>query len=81
HNRYFITHLDLDRRINKRIKRWTGYKYSKFPFSYLGCPIYTSRKKISLFIDLDTKVINKAGGWQSNFLSAGGKALIIKHIL
>ena len=54
---------------------------STFPFHYLGCPIYTGKKKNSLFTDLATKVINKSSGWQNNFLSPGGKALIIKHIL
>lgn len=77
----FITHHELHPRANRKIKNWNGYKHSKFTFTYLRCPIYKSRKKIGLFIDLATKVINKVGGSQSNMLSAGGKALIIKHIL
>ncbi|OIT26555.1 hypothetical protein A4A49_53528 [Nicotiana attenuata] len=81
HKSFFITHHDLDPRINRRIKKWTGYGQSNFPFTYLGCPIYTCRKKINLFTDLATKVVSKVGDWQSKMLTARGKALIIKHIL
>ncbi|XP_060183167.1 uncharacterized protein LOC132613136 [Lycium barbarum] len=77
----YITHSSLNPRTTKRLKKWIGYKHSNFPFNYLGCPIYTGRKRIDIFTDLTTKVINKTGGWKTNLLSAGGKALIIKHVV
>ncbi|XP_060200487.1 uncharacterized protein LOC132628739 [Lycium barbarum] len=78
---FFITHSKTNRIYNKRIRRWTGYKQSSFPFTYLGCPIYSGRKRISYFSDISKKVLNKIAGWQGRFLSPGGKATIIKHVL
>ncbi|XP_060188598.1 uncharacterized protein LOC132617573 [Lycium barbarum] len=77
----FLTHSKTDRIYNRRIRRWTGYKQATFPFTYLGCPIYCGRKRISYFSDISKKIINKIAGWQGRFLSPGGKAVIIKHIL
>ncbi|XP_059285096.1 uncharacterized protein LOC132038443 [Lycium ferocissimum] len=78
---FFITHSKTNRIYNRRIRRWTGYKQSSFPFTYLGCPIYSGRKRISYFSDISKKVLNKIAGWQGRFLSPGGKATIIKHVL
>ncbi|XP_060170402.1 uncharacterized protein LOC132601318 [Lycium barbarum] len=78
---FFITHKSTNYRSNRRINRWTGFKQSEFPFTYLGCPIYTGRKKVCYFSNLVSKVQIKTGGWQSKFLSFGGKYLIISHIL
>nr|XP_009793107.1 PREDICTED: uncharacterized protein LOC104240027 [Nicotiana sylvestris] len=78
---FFLTHNSRNRRVNRRIKRWTGFKQVEFPFTYLGCPIYIGRKKNCYFSDLASKVLNKASGWQGNLLSFGGRAIIIKHIL
>lgn len=36
---------------------------------------------MSYFANMATKVLNKARSWQGNMLSAGGRAIIIKHIL
>ncbi|XP_060202921.1 uncharacterized protein LOC132631356 [Lycium barbarum] len=46
-----------------------------------GCPIYCGRKRISYFSDISKKILNKIAGWQGRFLSPGGKATIIKHVL
>ncbi|XP_009609968.1 uncharacterized protein [Nicotiana tomentosiformis] len=78
---FFLTQNFIDKRTNRRIKRWTGFNQAKFPFTYLGCPIYTGRKKVCHFSDLATKVLNKAGAWQGKLLSFGGRAIIIKHVL
>lgn len=77
----FYTHGSSNRRSIRRCKRLTGYKHGEFPFTYLGCPIFTGRKKVVYFTDLATKILNKAGGWQGKMLSLGGRAVIIKHIL
>ncbi|XP_060185005.1 uncharacterized protein LOC132614552 [Lycium barbarum] len=78
---FFITHSKTNMIYNRRIRRWKGYKQSSFPFTYLGCPIYSGRKRISYFSDISKKVLNKIAGWQGRFLSPGGKATIIKHVL
>ncbi|XP_060170376.1 uncharacterized protein LOC132601292 [Lycium barbarum] len=78
---FFLTHSKMDMIYNRRIRRWTGYKQSSFPFTYLGCPISCGRKRISYFSDISKKILNKIAGWQGRFLSPGGKATIIKHVL
>ncbi|XP_075074722.1 uncharacterized protein LOC142162286 [Nicotiana tabacum] len=77
----FYTQEGTKSHIIRRIKRCTGYKQANFPFTYLVCPIYTSRKKICHFTKISNKVMNKVGGWQGRFLSKGDMAIIIKYIL
>lgn len=41
---FYVKFKDDDPRINQ-IMQTTGFKHSKFPMQYLGCPIYIGRKK------------------------------------
>lgn len=77
----FMIHDSTTRLTKKRLKRWTGYKYAPFPFTYLGCLIYTKKKRISYFSGITNNIMNKVISWKGKFLSAGGEAIIIKHIL
>ncbi|XP_060195295.1 uncharacterized protein LOC132624548 [Lycium barbarum] len=77
----FITATHTDREIRKKIKKVTGFYHKNFPFTYLGCPIFTGRKKICYFTEMTTKILKKAGAWQGNLLSFGGKAVIIQQLL
>ena len=43
----------------QRINDITGYKYKEFPMTYLGCPLYAGRKRISFFNDMITKIVRK----------------------
>lgn len=79
--RFFLTHSKTSRVHNRRIKTWTCYSQSSFPFNYLGCSIYCGWKKIKYVSYIFKKIINKISGWQGRLLSPGGKAIIIKHIL
>nr|XP_018625896.1 uncharacterized protein LOC108944923 [Nicotiana tomentosiformis]XP_018625897.1 uncharacterized protein LOC108944923 [Nicotiana tomentosiformis] len=63
------------------IQKLTGYRYQSFPFKYLGCPIYSGRKKICYSTDIASNVMNKIGGWQGHVISPGGRATLIKHVL
>lgn len=49
--------------------------------TYLGCPIYTVRKRVSHFSNLAIKVLNKAGVWQGKLLSFDGKIVLINYVL
>lgn len=51
-----------------------------FLFTYLGCPIFPGREKVSYFYDLISKITSKISGWQS-ILSMGGHLILIKHVL
>lgn len=48
-------------RIN-RIRRCTGFMDINFPFTYLGCPLYVSRKKLEYFDYMVGKVVNRLNG-------------------
>lgn len=37
---FFLTHDYRNKRTSRKIRRWTGFKQSNFPLTYLGCPIY-----------------------------------------
>lgn len=64
-----------------RIRRITGMRHEPLPIQYLGCPIYSGRKKVSIFSNMVSKVINKIRGWHMKFLSTGGRAVLIIHVL
>lgn len=67
-------------RIN-RLRQCTGYMDKSFPFTYLGCPLYSGRKKVEYFDDMVSKVIKRVNGWQGKMLTYGGRAVLIKSIL
>nr|XP_018625245.1 uncharacterized protein LOC108944570 [Nicotiana tomentosiformis] len=77
---YLASNYIHDSRHNM-IQRLTCYRYQSFPFKYLGCPIYSGRKKICYYTDIARNVMNKIRGWQGHVLSPGGRATIIKHVL
>lgn len=64
-----------------RINEIMGYKHKEFPIMYLGCPLYVSRKKISIFNEAVSKIFKRAASWRSKLLSIGGRAILIKHVL
>ncbi|XP_060214023.1 uncharacterized protein LOC132641152 isoform X1 [Lycium barbarum] len=65
----------------RRIERILGMRYDKLPMKYLGCPLYTGRKLIAYFSDMVNKIINRVKGWHLKFLSFGGRAVLIRHVL
>ncbi|XP_040996793.1 uncharacterized protein LOC121242840 [Juglans microcarpa x Juglans regia] len=56
---------------------WTGV----FPFKYLGVPIVVSRLKVCDFGELLGKVSKKIAGWKMKLLSAGGRVILLHHVL
>lgn len=54
------------------IHRIIGFQKNDFPFTYLGCPICSSWKRISFFQDLIQKIRSQISGCQSKLLSMGG---------
>lgn len=45
-------------RIN-RLRTVTGYMDRDFPFTYLGCPIYSRKKNLSYFDSMLAKIVKK----------------------
>ncbi|KAH0781477.1 hypothetical protein KY290_001075 [Solanum tuberosum] len=56
-------------------------RFQKFPIRYLGCPLITGKKKLAYYSDIVNKVTSKVKGWHTKFLSTGGRATLIRHVL
>ena len=65
----------------RNLKRLTGFSEGKFPFKYLGVPIVSGRMKISDLEELENKVKRKISGWKMKLLSAGGRVILLRHVL
>lgn len=67
--------------ISNKLRKWTGISQGKFPFIYLGGPIFYRRKKITYFDHIVIKVGRKILGWQNKSLSFGGRYTLISYVL
>nr|XP_016433987.1 PREDICTED: uncharacterized protein LOC107760452 [Nicotiana tabacum] len=59
----------------------TGFARGQFPFTYLGCPIFYTRRRNDYYDDLVKKVKAKLHSWKGKLLSFGGKATLIISVL
>ncbi|XP_060183095.1 uncharacterized protein LOC132613053 [Lycium barbarum] len=76
---YMHKNVPGDVSITVEIVTGIGRKY--FPFTYLGCPIYHSRRKKDFFTNILMKIMNRLQSWKGKLLSFGGRAILIKHVL
>ncbi|KAI0511115.1 hypothetical protein KFK09_011738 [Dendrobium nobile] len=67
-------------RINA-IHKGTGFKAKNLPIKYLGTPIFKGKKKNFLFDDIFSIIQKKLANWSANFLSFGGRLVLIKSVL
>ncbi|XP_070046445.1 uncharacterized protein [Nicotiana tomentosiformis] len=63
-------------RIN-RLRCCTGFMEKSFPFTYLVCPLYIGRKRISYFDAMVTMFVKNLSGQQGKMLSHGGRMVLI----
>nr|XP_009787216.1 PREDICTED: uncharacterized protein LOC104235200 [Nicotiana sylvestris] len=59
----------------------TGFARGKFPFTYLGCPIFYTIRMKEYYEDLIKKIKAKLHSWKEKLLSFGGKATFISSVL
>ncbi|XP_070032059.1 uncharacterized protein [Nicotiana tomentosiformis] len=59
----------------------TKFQRQSFPFTYLGCPIFYSRKKKDFYKSIIFKVQERLSSWKGKLLSIGGRAVLIAHML
>ncbi|XP_075101861.1 uncharacterized protein LOC142177287 [Nicotiana tabacum] len=59
----------------------TGFARDKFPFTYLGCPIFYTRRRKGYYEALIKKVKAKLHSWKGKLLSFGRKATLISSVL
>uniref|UniRef100_A0A8C0UC45 Reverse transcriptase domain-containing protein n=1 Tax=Cyanistes caeruleus TaxID=156563 RepID=A0A8C0UC45_CYACU len=78
---HFMTASSVFHYTNRRIHRLTGFTRKDSPITYLGCPLYTGRKRIRHFSCIITKVVSRIRGWHGRMLSYGGRLTLIKHVL
>ncbi|XP_015159877.1 uncharacterized protein [Solanum tuberosum] len=78
---HFMVHSNAFNSTRDRIKRITGFKQKEGPITYLGCPLYIGRPRITYFSDLINKVVNRITGWKTKILSYGGRNTLVKHVL
>nr|XP_016436744.1 PREDICTED: uncharacterized protein LOC107762858 [Nicotiana tabacum] len=58
-----------------------GFARGKFPFTYLGCPIFYTRRMKDYYEDLINKVKAKLHSWKGKLLSFGEKVTLISSVL
>ncbi|XP_060182578.1 uncharacterized protein LOC132612299 [Lycium barbarum] len=59
----------------------TGIVRKDFPFIYLGCPIFYSRRKKDYYNSILVKIMHRLQSWKGKMLSFGGRVVLIKHVL
>ena len=78
---HFMVHTNAYPPTVASIKAITVFTQKDSPITYLGCPLYIGRQRISHFSGIISKVVDKISGWQTKMLSYGGKATLIKYVL
>lgn len=64
-----------------KVERITSIGRQNFPFTFLGCPIFYSRKKMDYYQGLISKLLDKLQSWKGKLLSIGGRVVLISHVL
>ncbi|XP_060216553.1 uncharacterized protein LOC132644029 [Lycium barbarum] len=77
----FYLHQNVSATLCHEVEQTTGLTRGVFPFMYLGCPIFNTRKKKVYFNELIKKVKNMLQNWKGRLLSFGGKAVLITSVL
>ncbi|XP_019241420.1 PREDICTED: uncharacterized protein LOC109221391 [Nicotiana attenuata] len=74
-------HHSTNEEVVRKIERVTRIERQDFPFIYLGCPIFYSRRRMDYYEVLITKVLDKIQSWKGRLLSIGGRAVLINSVL
>ncbi|PKU72356.1 hypothetical protein MA16_Dca006356 [Dendrobium catenatum] len=77
----FIVSKSVNHVRSNGIKRFCGFNSTSLPIKYLGTPLYRGRKKNQLFDNIFTLIQKRIHNWSSNFLSFGGRLVLIKSVL
>ncbi|XP_019265849.1 PREDICTED: uncharacterized protein LOC109243378 [Nicotiana attenuata] len=78
---HFMTAACVRQSTVRKIHSLTGFTRKASPLTYLGCPLYIGRLRISHFNNLIAKVVGRTKGWHGKMLSYGGRATLIKYVL
>lgn len=75
----YLHHSASDEVVDK-VQRITGISEQEFPFTYLGCPIFYTRRKMNHYQGLINKVLDKLQSWKGKLLSIGGRIVLISIV-
>ena len=78
---HFLVHMNVFNSTKDKIRRITGFKQKQGPITYLGCPLFMGKPRISHLFYLINKVICRITGWQKKHLSYGERVVLINHVL
>ena len=56
-------------------------KVGKIPFMYLGLPIGGNPRRLSFWDPIENRIKSRLSGWNSRFLSFGGRLILLKAVL
>ncbi|XP_070039469.1 uncharacterized protein [Nicotiana tomentosiformis] len=74
-------HHSTSMEVVNKVQRITEIDMQDFPFTYLGCPIFYTRRKMDYYQELIQKVLDKLQSWKGKLLSISGRAVLISHVL
>ena len=77
----FLVHPRISLHRCSIIRQLTGFQKRSFPIRYLGCPLYTGRRKKEYFGEISKAIVSRILSWKQRILSPGGKVVLLKHIL
>ncbi|XP_071926190.1 uncharacterized protein [Coffea arabica] len=77
----FLVHPRISPHRCSIIRQLTGFQKRSFPIRYLGCPLYTGRRKKEYFGEISKAIVSRILSWKQRILSPGGKVVLLKHIL
>ena len=63
------------------IKSATSFMETKLPIKYLGFPLFTGRKKSTLFAAVEELIAQKIKGWYGNLISHSGRLVLLRSVL
>ncbi|PKU86147.1 putative mitochondrial protein [Dendrobium catenatum] len=77
----FIVGKSINHNRTNAIQRICDFQHKDLPITYLGTPIYKGKKRNFLFDNIFSKIDKILNNWSSNFLSYGGRLILIKSVL
>ena len=77
----FLLHPGLSPHRCRIIRHLTRFQRREFPIRYLGCPLFTGRRKKEYFEEICKCVVNRILSWKQRILSPGGRVVLLKHVL
>ncbi|XP_049396567.1 uncharacterized protein LOC125860610 [Solanum stenotomum] len=78
---FFYLHDNTPLIVAIRMRRLTGIRQGNFLFTYLGCAVFSGRRKSSYYVELVQKIAKRISKWHNRFFTFGGKWILINNVL